>query len=176
MKLKRVAKIEDLKNSLLLANHANEGDFCIVDETREGFKFQNGKWVPWIPEVNGKGPEISVYELNRSIIRQFPNYKTEQLKGFIADIDEYFNSTKNKYYMLLSAETSYYTVFVNNPDETNDLKNLGSALLAVSLGVGPMVSHDVCEDHIEIWLRNKKDNEVYVYLLFSYDMGVVPFG
>ena len=39
MKLKRVTKVEDLKNSLLLANHANEGDFCIVEETREGYKF-----------------------------------------------------------------------------------------------------------------------------------------
>jgi len=39
MKLKRVAKTEDLKNSLLLANHANEGDFCIVEETKKCYKF-----------------------------------------------------------------------------------------------------------------------------------------
>ena len=70
MKLKRVAKVEDLKNSLLLANHANEGDFCIVEETKECFTFQNGEWIPYIPEITGKGPEISLYELNRSIIRQ----------------------------------------------------------------------------------------------------------
>ena len=98
------------------------------------------------------------------------------MKEFISDFNEYFNTTKNKYYMLLSVETSYYTVFVNNQDEINDLKDLGSALLAVSLAIGPIVSHDICEDHVEIWFRNKDDNEVYCYMLFPYDIGVVPFG
>ena len=176
MKLKRVAKVEDLKNSLLLANHANEGDFCIIEETKEGYKFQNGEWIPYIPEITGKGPEISLYELNRSIIRQQPNYETEKMKEFISDLENYFNSTNNKYYMLLSIETSYYTVFVNNPNETNELKDLGSAILAISLAIGPIVSHENCEDHVEIWFRDKKDNEVYVYMLFPYDMGVVLFG
>ena len=98
------------------------------------------------------------------------------MKEFISDLENYFNSTNNKYYMLLSIETSYYTVFVNNPNETNELKDLGSAILAISLAIGPMVNHEICEDHAEIWFRDKKDNEVYVYMLFPYDIGVVPFG
>ena len=70
MKIKRVEKQEDLTNSLLLANHAQEGDLCLVTSTKEFFKFQNGKWIPYIPEISGKGPEISLYELNRSIMRE----------------------------------------------------------------------------------------------------------
>ena len=176
MKLKRVSKTEDLKNSLLLANHANEGDFCIVEETKEVYKFQSGEWVPYVPDITGKGPEISLYELNRSIIRQQPNYETNQMKEFINDFNNYYKTTNNKYYMLLSVETSYYTVFVYNQNETNDLKDLGSALLAVSLAIGPIVSHEICDDHVEIWFRDKNDNEVYAYMLFPYDGGVVPFG
>ena len=176
MKLKRVARTEDLNNSLLLANHANDGDICIVEETHEAFEFKDGKWIPYLPTAKGKGPEISLYELNRSIIRQLPNYEISQMKEFINEFNQYHEKIHNRYYMLLSVETSYYTVFVNNQNETNDLKDLGSALLAVSLAIGPIVSHDVCEDHIEIWFRNKDDNEVYCYMLFPYDGGVVPFG
>ena len=101
MKLKRVAKAEDLKNSLLLANHANEGDFCIVEDTGESYKFQNGEWIPYIPELNGKGPEISLYELNRSIMRTQPNYNSEQIQTFIKDINIYHYTQKNIYYMMI---------------------------------------------------------------------------
>lgn len=176
MKLKRVSKEEDLSNSLLLANHAQEGDICIAEDTKACFKFINGEWIPYIPEIGGKGPEISLYELNRSIIRGQANYDTEKMKNFIKEFNEYCSSVKNKYYMLLSVETSYYTVFVDEPNEKNDLKDLGSALLAVSLAIGPIVEHEICEDHVEIWFRDKKDNEVYAYMLFPYDMGVVQFG
>ena len=176
MKLKRVSKPEDLTNSLLLANHAQEGDFCIVDSTHESFRFENGQWVPYVPTIDGKGPEISLYELNRSIIRSQKEYNADQMKEFIADFNKYAEETKNKYYMLLSVETAYYTVFVSEPNKENDLKDLGSSLLAVSLAIGPIISHDICEDHVEIWFRDKKDNEVYAYMLFPYDMGVVTFG
>lgn len=176
MKLKRVEKPEDLTNSLLLANHAQEGDGCFVTSTKEFFKFQNGKWIPWIPEVSGKGPEISLYELNRSIMREQPAYDAKQMKQFIEDFNKYADETANTYYMLLSIETSYYTVFVHNSERENDLKDLGSALLAVSLAIGPIIGHDITEDHVEIWFRDKKDNEAYVYMLFPYDGGVVQFG
>lgn len=175
MKLKRVAKVEDLKNSLLLANHANEGDFCIVEETQEGFKFQNGKWIPYIPEITGKGPEISLYELNRSIMRTEPNYNSEQIQSFIKDINNYHNEQKNIYYMMLSIENSYYTVFVNNPEDDSKIEGLGSAILAISLAIGPIIGHEICEDHVEIWLRHEKDDEAYIYMLFPYDGGVVSF-
>ena len=101
MKLKRVSKPEDLTNSLLLANHAQEGDFCIVDSTHESFRFENGQWVPYVPTIDGKGPEISLYELNRSIIRSQKEYNADQMKEFIADFNKYAEETKNKYYMLL---------------------------------------------------------------------------
>lgn len=176
MKLKRVAKESDLTNSLLLANYAQEGDFCLVQETGEGFEFKNGKWVPYIPTIQGKGPEITLYELNRSIIRQQKNYDAGQMKEFIADFNKYADETANTYYMLLSVETSYYTVFVHNSERENELKDLGSALLACSLAIGPIVDHEITEDHIEIWFRSKKDEEVYCYMLFPYDGGVVQFG
>ena len=147
-----------------------------MQETGECFKFVKGEWVPFLPKADGKGPEISLYELNRSIIRQQREYNANQMQDFINDLNNYADETTNKYYMLLSVETAYYTVFVSQPDESNDLKDLGSALLAISLAIGPIVSHDICEDHVEIWFRNLEDNEVYIYMLFPYDGGVVPFG
>lgn len=176
MKLKRIAREEDLMNSLLLANNAEEGDFCIVEDTHNCFQRIDGKWVPYIPTVSGTGPEISLYELNRSIMRQQKEYNAEQMKQFIKDFNDYQNKINNKYYMLLSAETSYYTLFAFKPEEKNELKDLGSALLAVSLAIGPIIGHEVEEDHVEIWFRHKEDSEAYIYMLFPYDMGVVSFG
>lgn len=176
MKLKRVEKPEDLTNSLLLANHAQEGDICLVTSTKELFKFQDNKWVPYIPEFSGEGPKISLYELNRSIMREQPAYDAEQMKQFIEDFNQYADETANTYYMLLSIETSYYTVFVHNSERENDLRDLGSALLAVSIAIGPIIGHDITEDHVEIWFRDKRDNEAYIYMLFPYDGGVVQFG
>lgn len=176
MKLKRVANEKDLTNSLLLANNAEDGDICIAEDTHNCFERQGGKWIPYIPKVSGTGPEIPLYELNRSVMRQQKEYNAEQMKIFINDFNEYAKKTANKYYMLLSIETAYYTLFVSQPEENNELKNLGSALLAVSLAIGPIVGHDIEEDHVEIWYRDKKDNEAYCYMLFPYDGGVVPFG
>ena len=175
MKLKRVAKIEDLTNSLLLANHSKNGDICIVEETAETFEFQDGKWIPYISSLSGKGPEISLYELNRSIMRTEPNYNSEQIQNFIKDINNYHNKQKNVYYMMLSVENSYYTVFVNNPEDDSKIKGLGSAILAISLAIGPIIGHEICENHVEIWLRHEKDDEAYIYMLFPYDGGVVSF-
>lgn len=176
MKLKRVTNEKDLTNSLLLANNAEEGDICIAEDTRNCFIRQNDQWMPYIPSISGKGPEIPLYELNRSIMRQQKEYNADEMKKFINDFNEYAKTTNNKYYMLLSVETSYYTIFVHEPEQKNDLKNLGSALLAVSLAIGPIIGHDIEDDHIEIWYRDKNDNEAYCYMLFPYDGGVVSFG
>lgn len=128
-------------------------------------------------KVQGKGEiNMSLYDINKNIMSQMPDYTSEQIKELETKIDKESNDKyiNNVYFMLLCNDIHYYTIFHFNPEEA-EFRSLGEGVTFLLLNAGYTISADeVCEDHIEIW--GKKDNEAYVFMLFPYDQGVVNFG
>ena len=126
-------------------------------------------------KVKGQGEvSMSLYEINKNIISQMPEYDNEKLKELKDKINAW-EKQSNNYFMLLCNNIHYYTILFRNHSTINDFCNLGHATIGVLLESNYTIhSEEECGDHFEIWA--KKDNEVYDFLLFPYDQGVVNYG
>ena len=128
-------------------------------------------------KVQGKGEiNMSLYDINKNIMQQLPDYTNEQLYKLEDSIDNEVNNKyiKNSYFMLLCNEIHYYTLFHFNPEES-DFRSVGEGVTYLLYEAGYTISADeICDDHIEIW--GKKDKEAFVFMLFPYDQGVINFG
>lgn len=128
-------------------------------------------------KVQGKGEiNMSLYDINKNIMQQLPDYTNEQLYQLEDNIDNEINNKyiKNSYFMLLCNEIHYYTLFHFNPEES-DFRSVGEGITYLLSEAGYTISADeICDDHIEIW--GKKDKEAFAFMLFPYDQGVINFG
>lgn len=124
-------------------------------------------------KINGQGKiNMSLYEMNKSLISQLPQYTEDQLKELENKISAKF--PENKHFMLLCREINHYTVFSHS--DNPEYENLGKAVVDVICSFATIHSNEECEDHFEIWAKLKNNNETYVFLLFPYDMGVITYG
>ena len=84
-------------------------------------------------KIKGQGEiNMSLYEINQSIIGQLPAYTEEQLK----ELEKKINDWKSKsgglfYFMLLCRDKNYYTIFQNLHNDENDFSKLGQAVVNV---------------------------------------------
>ena len=79
------------------------------------------------------------------------------------------------YFMLMCRENNYYTVLrvrktKNNPDHFEDLviellQQNGNEIKGLNLNEK--------KDGVECWVYDKEKNEVFMYLLFQYNWGVI---
>lgn len=74
-----------------------------------------------MPELEGSMTSI---ELMKSLMSQKPDMTLEEIKNYRQDILDFFNDFKGRYYMLLSNEIHYYTIFdttkCNNDSDITD--------------------------------------------------------
>lgn len=131
-------------------------------------------------KIKGKGQintEMSLYEINQSIIGQLPAYTNEQLselkdKILTWSIDNFENS---EYFMLLCKDINYYTVFCYNIEKTVEGWFFGEAVVQILIESGYTIhSDEILDDHCEIWAKN--ETGTYAFMLFPYDQGVVYYG
>lgn len=112
---------------------------------------------------------MSLYDLNKSVISQLPDYDDEK---FLIAIEKINNFVSNdKFYMLLGREVNYYTVFMREP---NEKETIGEAVVDCLKYFSPSIkSIDTTEDGsaIEVWIMDG-DNPTVMYF-FSYNEGVV---
>ena len=135
----------------------------------------NGEYLIWKDGVWNKiniedsGLEIGLYDLNKQIIAQLPDFTDWDSS---ADLIEVFHNTwNNEYYMLYGKEISYFTLF-----KINDETALPSILLECINNVGVVKAIDLTEakDALEIWVIS--NNEPTCLYFFPYDMGLVYVG
>lgn len=128
-------------------------------------------------KMRGKGElNMSLYDINKNLMSQLPEYTHEQVKELEEKIDKLINEKhiNNNYFMLLCNDIHYYTVFHFNPEEA-DFRTVGEGVTYLLYESGYTITADEeCDDHFEIWV--KKDKEAYAFMLFPYDQGVVNFG
>lgn len=111
--------------------------------------------------------ELSLYEMNRSIISQMApinvSNKTSELREFL-------ENTKNEYYMLYGKEISYFTLFLIKERKAIKVMEVLKECLE---NLGKVIVFEMTElkDAIEIWIRNSEDETTCLYF-FPYDLGV----
>lgn len=117
---------------------------------------------------------ISLYELNKQIMSQVPDYTEEQIDAAKKLINSYMVEQNNYFYMLLSNEMRYYTIF-SVYNGTNVLETFPDEVIECLNSIGPIKSIEKNTDGvIEIWcVPTSYCEEACVFYLFPYDQGVV---
>ena len=124
---------------------------------------------------------ISMYEFNRANMGQLPYLETEEeIASAKAFLKQYIKENGASFYMMLNYDNKDFTLFHFNNGIIIDAKlevmaedifecmdNRGFGMLDISL--------DNAELAIEIWVKDRATDAVYLYMLFPYDMGVIEY-
>ena len=128
------------------------------------------------------GIDVSLYELNRQIIKQQGPLKETDIKSKIDMLKE-FSKTFEKYSLLYGREINYFTLFVK--DENWELESLDLGVIECLSNIGTIYSIEYTKekDAIEIWVEvetntDTEENEKLItcMYLFPYDAGIVKVG
>ena len=148
----------------------HEGQVAIDKDTNIAYVYNNG-WQPLDNvKLEGQGLNMSLYDLNKSIISQLQTIT--DFTNAISLIDEFVKETNNKYYMLYAKDISYFTIF--HIEKYGEFMNLGDGAVECLRNVGEVKSVDYTEakDAIEIWIQQEGNEPICAYL-FPYDNGIV---
>jgi hypothetical protein len=154
-----------------------EGTTVYLEDIKEGVRYINGEWVAdETMETKANGDfTMSLYEMNRQLINQLPDYNEEAWGGAEEILKEYLEKHPNSYYMMYGRELNYFTVF--HKENGAEFTNLFGAVKACLDSVGGVRSFDFDgEAAIEIWVKPEVASTVTCLYLFPYDDGVVTFG
>ena len=123
---------------------------------------------------------VSLYELNRSIIKQQGPLEEKDIKSKMNMLKE-FSNTFEKYSLLYGREINYFTLFVK--DENWELESLDLGVIECLNNIGTIYSIEYTKekDAIEIWVEinpgtEKSEKLVTCMYLFPYDAGIVKVG
>ena len=136
----------------------------------EKYYIWKNEWININPDAN---INLNLYDMNKQIMSQIPDFTKEQMDESISTLNEWVNKTKSKYFMMLCKDISYYTLFNRTKSAMDD--NFGKCFKDCVNSLGPIKSIDFNEDKtaLEIWFSYEDD--VYCMYLFPYDSGVVNF-
>ena len=127
---------------------------------------------------------ISLYELNRSMIKQQGPLEEKDIKLKMNMLKE-FSNTFETYSLLYGREINYFTLFVK--DENWELESLDLGVIECLNNIGTIYSIEYTKekDAIEIWIEvetetntDTEENEKLItcMYLFPYDTGIVKIG
>lgn len=125
---------------------------------------------------------VSLYELNRQIIKQQGPLEEKDIKSKMDMLKE-FSNTFEKYSLLYGKEINYFTLFVK--DENWELESLDLGVIECLFNIGTIYSIEYTKekDAIEIWVEveinpgtEKSEKLVTCMYLFPYDAGIVKVG
>jgi len=166
-------KVPNSKILMKLKSNNQVGDLALVEETHTLYKWDGANW-----EVQGRTSfDVSLYELNQGIMTKAPEYTQEQIDEAIKLIQDYVNPIEHEYYMLLSNERKYYTLFdVSIPLDAAKvptiLPRVENEVIECLKSLGQIKSIELSDQGtIECWVTIG-DNS-YVYYFFEYDEGVI---
>lgn len=121
---------------------------------------------------------ISLYELNRSIISQQGPLDPEEMPNKMVMMKDFAENTNNTFYMLYGKEIGYFTLFAK--DSNWEIQTLDLAVIECLTNIGQIHSIELTanKDAIEIWIREypkevEQEGIITCLYLFPYDNGVV---
>ena len=97
--------MEALKHDMEVNPHCyTEGYTVFLEDIKETITYRNGEWVAQeIGETTSTSGEVSMslYEMNRQLINQLPDYNEEAWGGAKEILKEYLEKHNHSYYMFL---------------------------------------------------------------------------
>ena len=156
-----------------LQNHI-PGELAFVQETNEIYTWDEEKgWL--LVEVDSKGIDFNLYDLNKSIINQLKPLDFSEIQEKEKLIADYQEKANSDYHMLLCRDYNYYTIF--NKDISKSEDKFVRTVLNISAELGEIYSIDLLDDGaIEFWVKPLGQDAPYAFYLFPYDAGVVYYG
>lgn len=112
---------------------------------------------------------MTLYELNQAGYNSLPTMTEEELNKAKDAILQYLTTFDGEYYVLLSNEKRYYTLFTyawrrNYFDMANEILSIASEL-------GEIKAIERDGDMMEFWISS--DGNCNMYALLNYDQGVI---
>lgn len=163
-------KVKDLKTLMKLKTNNQKDEVALVEETRTLYKWDGENWNLHKPEG---GLLTNLFELNQGAMTAMPAMKAEAIKEAKQLVADFVKEKDSNYFMLLSNEQKYYTVFITGFDTgTNfNYEKIEDAVFDCLQDRG--ILKDVSETlgAIEFWITEEKNS--YVYYLFDYRGGVI---
>lgn len=108
--------------------------------------------------------EMDLHTVNKMLMGQLPALDSKRVSDLILSIAQ-LPVVGDKYFMLLSAERSDYTVFAFQDALNTNL--FADEVMSILESRGEVKEYDVKDRAIEIWV-----DDVF-YALFPYDLGVI---
>lgn len=111
--------------------------------------------------------ELDNYTIHRQMYSQMTPPSQEDLKTQYAALGAWASSHyTSHYYMLLCRDVHYYTVFnLINPNYDKLVQEIKECLAFKGRVLDIQYNH--ATDAYEIWIKEYKTNEVYLYMLFE---------
>ena len=167
--------MDELLKNINAPENPKPGDYYKDNEGREWVCSADGtQWLEFKRNADGNiDTGLTNYDLNKMVIKQLPAKTTNgQLIEEKSLLRQFDNICMNKYYMLLCNDIHYYTV-INHTDNSNE-STFYNIVIELLQDNGDIKLIDwASKDHeaIECWIENSTD--VYMFMLFPYDWGVV---
>ena len=154
-----------------IIENPEEGQLAHSPETQKLYKYTNGKWEMVTGDA---GLNLNMYDLNKQIIAQLPALDEHGVQQARTDILNFFQDIEQEYYMLLSRDIHYYTLFHILDEPKEPISCILDEAWACAEYIGDIKSVSREEGAIEIWVQPRDEwSEPLVMYLFGYDQGVV---
>lgn len=120
--------------------------------------------------------KLSLYELNKNIMENVPEEAIpteEQLKEII---NKFTTNDNSNYYMLLSNELRYYTIFekvIQGDSQKLDLNNISTEVILCLQDLGDIIGIAEEPGALEFWVKTESGAECLYF--FNYSAGIVYF-
>ena len=150
----------------------------VEDSRRFYAKNEAGQWEPVKFNAGNSNVQMSLYDMNKQIIKQLGTPSDEELARQLDLCDEYDTAIKQEYYLLYGKEISYFTLFRFNHYAEGNYGPLSAMVYECLKNVGTIynISPTEAKDAVEIWVLPNGEEDVTCMYLFGYDQGVVEFG
>ena len=170
---KKYLVVQNKAQLFALQNH-EPGEMALCSDTNEIYCWdEEAGWS--LINVEGKGLELNLYDLNKNIIEQLNPLTTNEVSMKMGLINEYYQKANNTYHMLLCRDFNYYTIF--NYDSMLTFPDFAGAVCTIITELGDVYSIELLEDGaMEIWIKPTGEESPYAFYLFPYDAGVVYYG
>lgn len=166
-----VLEVETYEMLCALSNH-EDGEIAYCTDTKKYYMYKDGAWQPVEAKMTSDGLQLNLYELNKQVVSQLPDFDDEKIEEFKKVIAEWKGNRKA--FLLVGKEIGYYTVFIHTDTPEGRISESIEDLVIECLGnVAPIKSYEVMDENaIEIWLSIEDATVLY---LINYEEGIVKF-
>ena len=170
--------VKNIKELTTITEIETNKPVYVEDANRFYAKNGAGEWEPVKFNGANSNVQMSLYDMNKQIIKQLGVPTEEELARQLDLCDEYDTNMAQKYYLLYGKEINYFTLFHNDEFAGGSYGPLSQMVSECLKNVGTIYNISLTEakDAIEIWVLPEGNEEVTCMYLFGYDQGVVEFG